>query len=139
MSTDVSEEYVALIFRVEEATCFTMDSCLLYSSTLKMKACSSETSIDIQRTTRHYIPEDRNLYILICLESFRLKSIFEPEILEDFPALCSLIACTKGSVIWLGFGEGPIGCSNIYNPYFIMIAGTSRSVAQSRSEASLHP
>jgi hypothetical protein len=34
-------------------------SCLAYS-TLKMEAiCSSETSIDFQRTTRRYIPEDR--------------------------------------------------------------------------------
>jgi hypothetical protein len=33
-------------------------SCLPYSSTLKMEAvCSSETSVDFQRTTRRYIPE----------------------------------------------------------------------------------
>jgi hypothetical protein len=37
-------------------------SCLAYSSTLKMKATwSSETSVDFQRTTRRYIPEDRTL------------------------------------------------------------------------------
>jgi hypothetical protein len=37
-----------------------LDSCLAYSSTLEMKAtCSSETSVNFQRTTRRYIPEDR--------------------------------------------------------------------------------
>jgi hypothetical protein len=44
------------------ATCFTLVSCLAYSSTMKMEAtCSSETSVDFQRTTRHYIPEDKTL------------------------------------------------------------------------------
>jgi hypothetical protein len=75
MSTDVSEEYIASIFRVEKmsarnqrasrwkmlATCFHTGSCSVYSSTLKMEAiCSSETSADIQWTTRRYIPEDNN-------------------------------------------------------------------------------
>jgi hypothetical protein len=37
-------------------------SCLAYTSTLKMEAiCSSETSVDFQRATRRYIPEDRTL------------------------------------------------------------------------------
>jgi hypothetical protein len=37
-------------------------SCLVYSSTLKMEAtCSSEISVDFQRITRRYIPEDRTL------------------------------------------------------------------------------
>jgi hypothetical protein len=35
-------------------------SSLAYSSTLKMKAaCSSETSVDFQQTTRRYIPEEK--------------------------------------------------------------------------------
>jgi hypothetical protein len=34
-----------------------------YSSTLKMEAiCYSEMSVDFQRTTRRYIPEDRTIY-----------------------------------------------------------------------------
>jgi hypothetical protein len=34
--------------------------CSAYPSTLKIKVtCSSETSVDFQRTTRRYIPEDR--------------------------------------------------------------------------------
>jgi hypothetical protein len=38
--------------------------CSAYSSTLKMEAiCSSETSIDFQRTARRYIPEDSTLRV----------------------------------------------------------------------------
>jgi hypothetical protein len=38
---------------------FTLVSCLAYSSILKMDAtCSSEASVEFQRTTRRYIPED---------------------------------------------------------------------------------
>jgi hypothetical protein len=38
---------------------FTLVSCSAYSSTLKMETiCSSETSVDFQWTTRHYIPDD---------------------------------------------------------------------------------
>jgi hypothetical protein len=37
--------------------------CLVYSSTLKIEViCSSETSVDFQRTTWRYIPEDRTLH-----------------------------------------------------------------------------
>jgi hypothetical protein len=45
------------------ATSITLISFLAYSFTLKMEAaCSSETSVDTQRTTRRYIPEDRTLH-----------------------------------------------------------------------------
>jgi hypothetical protein len=41
---------------------FTLLSCSVYSSTLKMEAiCSSETSVDFQRNTQRYIPEDNAL------------------------------------------------------------------------------
>jgi hypothetical protein len=37
-------------------------SCSAHCSTLKMEAiCSSETPVDFQRTTQHYIPEDSTL------------------------------------------------------------------------------
>jgi hypothetical protein len=55
---------------------FTMDSCLAYSSTLKMEAtCSSEMSVAFQRTTRRYIPEDRTLHNHRCenLKSYKSK------------------------------------------------------------------
>jgi hypothetical protein len=45
------------------ASCFMLVS---YSSALKMEAVSSsETSVDFQRTTRRYIPEDRNLHTAV--------------------------------------------------------------------------
>jgi hypothetical protein len=43
-------------------------SCLSYSSTPKIEAtCSSETSVDFQRTTRCYFPEDKNSIELVAL------------------------------------------------------------------------
>jgi hypothetical protein len=39
-------------------------SCLVYSSNLKMGAtCPSETPVDFQQTTRHYISEDRTIQL----------------------------------------------------------------------------
>jgi hypothetical protein len=38
-------------------------SCSAYSTTLKMEAaCSTETLLDFQQTTRRYIPEDRTIH-----------------------------------------------------------------------------
>jgi hypothetical protein len=38
---------------------FTLVSCFVFSSTLNMEATfSSKTSVDFQRTTRRYIPDD---------------------------------------------------------------------------------
>jgi hypothetical protein len=60
---------------------FTLVSSLAYSSALKMKViCSSETSVDFQWTTQHYISEDSTLYILGCmpvdiLNAVRLNSL----------------------------------------------------------------
>jgi hypothetical protein len=48
---------------------FTLVSCSAYSSILTMEAiCSSETSVDFQRTTRRYIPEDSTLHNLECFK-----------------------------------------------------------------------
>jgi hypothetical protein len=45
------------------ATCLMLVSSLAYSSTLKMEeTCQTETSVDFQRITRCYIPEDRSLH-----------------------------------------------------------------------------
>jgi hypothetical protein len=53
------------------ATCFMLVSCLAYSVTLKMEAtCSSKTLVDFQRTTWHYIPEDRTLGWVLCVMCF---------------------------------------------------------------------
>jgi hypothetical protein len=47
------------------ATCFRLVSCLAISWTLKVEVtCSSDTSVDFQRSTRRYIPEDRPLHTM---------------------------------------------------------------------------
>jgi hypothetical protein len=44
------------------ADCFTLVSCLAYSSTLKIKATYSyEMSVGFQRSTRHFVTEDKIL------------------------------------------------------------------------------
>jgi hypothetical protein len=51
----------------------------LISSTLKMEAiCSSEMSVDIQRTTRRYIPEGSTLHNHRCenLKSYIVLHLF---------------------------------------------------------------
>jgi hypothetical protein len=49
-------------------TSFILDSYLAYSSTLTVEATySSETSVEVQRTTWRYIPEDRTLQQLFRL------------------------------------------------------------------------
>jgi hypothetical protein len=54
--------------RIYLSPTFTVVSCSAYFSTPKMEAiCSSETSVDFQRTTRRYIPEDSTLQIFYCL------------------------------------------------------------------------
>jgi hypothetical protein len=63
VSTDVSEEHIASIFREEISSARNQQASkwLLAKliSSLKMEAiCSSKTSVDAQRTTRRYIPED---------------------------------------------------------------------------------
>jgi hypothetical protein len=67
MSTDVLEEHIASIFRVEEMSSERIQRASrfldeLISSTLKMEAIYSfETPVDIQQTTQRYIPEDGTL------------------------------------------------------------------------------
>jgi hypothetical protein len=74
-STDVSEEHVASIFKVEEETKWESStkqeakqnsagaaSCSVFSLTLKVVTCSSETSADFQRTIRVYILEERIIH-----------------------------------------------------------------------------
>jgi hypothetical protein len=65
--------------KVSEGPAFTRVSCSAFSSTLKMEAiCSSETSVDFQRTTRRYTPEDSTLYNNRCenLKSYAFKFVF---------------------------------------------------------------
>jgi hypothetical protein len=60
-------------------TCFMPVSCMANSSTLKMEEkCSSKMSVDFQRITRPYIPEDRTLHIHRCenLKSYMHERLF---------------------------------------------------------------
>jgi hypothetical protein len=55
-------------------TCFTLVSCLTYSTTLKMEVtCCSETSVYFQWTRRLYIPERSTLPILVQCSSMRCE------------------------------------------------------------------
>jgi hypothetical protein len=95
------------------ATRFTLLSCLAYSSTLQMEAvCSSETSVDFQRTTRRYIPEDRTLHPYTALPPSLPTAIgFHSLIFQNgrtyrFPFL--LLLCLLPS----------FSCTNQYNSFF---------------------
>jgi hypothetical protein len=62
-SVEIQPTFERNISQAELATCFKLVSFLAYSSTLKMEAKgSSEMSVDFQRTTRRYTPEDRTLH-----------------------------------------------------------------------------
>jgi hypothetical protein len=81
---------------------FTLVFAQLILSTLQMEAiCSSETSVDTQRTTRHYIPEDGTLHNHYC-ENF--KSLFWLHIhtrIPSFPSCRVLSVYTIESVFVL--------------------------------------
>jgi hypothetical protein len=74
--------------------------CLAYSSTLMMEAtCSSETLVDLQRTTRRSIPEGKTLHNLNC-ENPKFCNLTLPlhEIIPEWPhgtkQLFVLLPCT---------------------------------------------
>jgi hypothetical protein len=55
-------EYRYNTARVTSGVCFVLESCLAYFAMLKLEEIfSSETSVDFQGTTRHYIPEGTTL------------------------------------------------------------------------------
>jgi hypothetical protein len=62
-SCSAFEEYYLLGYNRWLATCFHAGFLLRFPSTLKMEAiCSFESSVDFQRTTLRYIPEDSTLH-----------------------------------------------------------------------------
>jgi hypothetical protein len=72
------EEHIASIFRVEEIGSASKQVATWFaepiSSTLKMEAiCSSETSVETQRTTRRHVPEDDTFHNHRCenLKSYK--------------------------------------------------------------------
>jgi hypothetical protein len=75
-------------YRLCLSPAFTLVSCSTYCSTLKMEAmCSSETSADFQRTTRHYIPEYNcsTLHNLSCenLKSYKCLHFYLARVAEE--------------------------------------------------------
>jgi hypothetical protein len=95
-SIDVSEEHVAELL----ASYMLLVFCLAYSSILMMETCSSETSVDTQRTIWRYIPEDRTLHNHSCenIKSYNIpvnktdktymsSHILSLVLIETFPAL----------------------------------------------------
>jgi hypothetical protein len=71
VSTDVSEENIVSIFRVEEI------SSARNQQASRWLAGSSETSVGAQRTTRRYIPEDSTLHNHRCenLKSYNVNKL----------------------------------------------------------------
>jgi hypothetical protein len=80
---------------------YTLVSCSAYFSTMKMEAiCSSETSVDFQRTTRRHTPEDSTLHYHRCenLKSYKLYIHVFMGHRYDYNVYCT--RRSKGSVIW---------------------------------------
>jgi hypothetical protein len=71
----LQEEYLLMGYGLPPA--FTLVSCLAYSILKKEMICSSETSVNFQRTTQRYIPEDRTLRNQCCenLKSYKLSEV----------------------------------------------------------------
>jgi hypothetical protein len=84
-------------------------SCSAYYSALKMEPiCSSETSIDFQRTSRRYIPEDSILRTLYSSEWFQkeilIHSSLEYHTIASKTAIGNEVMAEK--FMRLGFGGG---------------------------------
>jgi hypothetical protein len=81
-------------------------SCSASSSTLKMKAiCSSETSVDMQRTTRRYIPEESTLVLIVLLmmEMSTILYIHKIGIVQRWAK-----ACPRRDQVWHLIESGPM-------------------------------
>jgi hypothetical protein len=93
----------------------------LIFSTLNMKAtCFSETSVDTQRTTRRYIPEDGTLHIHRCENLKSYVAIFDRVYLKQTYILRKHL---KGifTCIWSSWGVYMCVCVYIYiHNFFIM-------------------
>jgi hypothetical protein len=78
VSTEVFEEHIAPILRIEE-----ISSARNQQVSRQQVIGSSETSVDTQRTTRHHIPEDDTLHNHRCenLKSYKVLLFYIHEIL----------------------------------------------------------
>jgi hypothetical protein len=97
--------------RAPLAACFMMVSCVAKSSILKMKTCSSETSVNVQQTTRRYIPKDITIQDDICLNKISIVGLVVTQVLDSHRAVPTrmqgqrkidiswLLACMAFSII----------------------------------------
>jgi hypothetical protein len=81
--TNISEEHITSIFRVEKSTSSLQPpghagSSLVDFSTLKMEAIRSSKTLAHTRSTRHHIPEDSILHSHRCenLKSYMCENVF---------------------------------------------------------------
>jgi hypothetical protein len=80
-----------------------MPSCHLLSSALKMEAIySSETSVDFQKTTLRYVPEDRT-FLASYFMSFEIQSYCNIQI-QNGRIFRDVMAC-RFVEVWKGFSE----------------------------------
>jgi hypothetical protein len=80
---------------------FMLVSCSAYFCTLKMEVIfSSETSADIQRTTRSYIPEDYNLHNHRCenLKSYVYIIVIITVCFRSFPYPIGIVSILRASL-----------------------------------------
>jgi hypothetical protein len=66
--------------------------------------CSSETSIDFQRTTRHYIPEDRTLHNHSCRNAIYVVLLYNPQTyyvvsVRRHATCLSVLQCVPGDAV----------------------------------------
>jgi hypothetical protein len=78
------------------AVCYILISCLAYCSSLKVEAmCSSETSVEFNKTTQRYIPENTSLQSMLAkcfnlvpcltyLSTLIMEAIFSSKTSNDF-------------------------------------------------------
>jgi hypothetical protein len=115
VSTKVSEENIAYIFRVQELAGQTTSVkaggeqqlvfCSAYASTMKIEAiCSSETSVDFQRTTWPYIPD--KITILSFMEANKLLSKVVGFVVKDLRKLTNLSNSHTNALMWISMPGG---------------------------------
>jgi hypothetical protein len=93
-------------------------SCLGYFLTLKIEAtCSYETSVDFQRTTRRYIPEDGTLHNHRCenLKSYELFSSLASKTSHGFSPRRPEFEPGSGRV---GFVVNKVALGQVSSKYF---------------------
>jgi hypothetical protein len=76
MTLKLTTIWETCVNKVISTACFTLVSCLAYSSTLKMEVtCFQRMSLDFHRTTRRHIAEDRTLRNYRC-ENLKSSILF---------------------------------------------------------------